>query len=55
MDEEEKRLLVARVKVLEEQVDRLKELLLNSITAEGHIQFSRNAESFLYSRIGDEK
>lgn len=55
MNEEESRLLAARIKVLEEQIDSIKEILLNSITAEGHVQFSRNTESFLYSRIGDEK
>jgi uncharacterized protein Yka (UPF0111/DUF47 family) len=45
---------IKRIDELEKQIDRLKDLILDSVKGSGHFHLSSSDESFLYTKIGEE-
>lgn len=45
---------IKRIDELEEQVQRLKQLILHSTHSSGHFQLNSTDEDFLYTKFGDE-
>lgn len=43
-----------RVDELENQINILKQLILDSTRSSGHFHLSGDSESFLYTKVGDE-
>jgi hypothetical protein len=45
---------IKRIDELEDQINKLKQLILNSTHSSGHFQLNGTDENFLYEKIGDE-
>jgi hypothetical protein len=45
---------IKRIDELEDQINKLKQLILNSTYSSGHFQLNGKDENFLYEKIGDE-
>lgn len=45
---------IKRIDELEEQINKLKQLILDSTHSSGHFQLNSTNESFLYTKVGDE-
>lgn len=54
MNNEEVETLKNKVKELENQINTLKQLILNSTYSSGHFSLSGTDENFLYTKVGDE-
>ena len=54
MNNEEVETLKNKVKELENQINTLKQLILNSTCSSGHFQLNGIDEKFLYTKVGDE-
>lgn len=54
IEEREIQTLKNRVDELENQINILKQLILDSTKSSGHFHLSGDSESFLYTKVGDE-
>ena len=45
---------IKRIDELENQINTLKQLILNSTCSSGHFQLNSIDENFLYTKVGDE-
>lgn len=45
---------IKRIDELENQINILKQLILDSTKSNGHFHLSGDSESFLYTKVGDE-
>ena len=45
---------IKRINELEEQVEKLKKLILDSVDTAGHFSINETDKNFLYTKIGDE-
>jgi hypothetical protein len=45
---------IKRIDELEEQINKLKQLILDSTHSSGHFQLNSSNENFLYTKVGDE-
>jgi hypothetical protein len=45
---------IKRIDELEEQINKLKQLILDSTHSSGHFELNGSNESFLYTKVGDE-
>jgi hypothetical protein len=45
---------IKRINELEDQINKLKQLILDSTRSSGHFHLNSTDESFLYTKVGDE-